>query len=197
MDNQKFIFDVETTGLPIRERNNQLNYKNLISFENCRIVSISWIITYNNNNNKYAILEKGNYYVKPDNFIISDKSTEIHGLTLEILNKKGIPIEEIFNKLVDIFNKNKITEIISHNIKFDINVLKSELVRYNSSVLLERINSICTFCTMLNSQKIMNVYKWPKLSEAYHYFYKKELQNAHDAEYDTLYCYNIYIAIAN
>ena len=109
MDNQKFIFDVETTGLPIRERNNQLNYKNLISFENCRIVSISWIITYNNNNNKYAILEKGNYYVKPDNFIISDKSTEIHGLTLEILNKKGIPIEEIFNKLVDIYKKNKKT----------------------------------------------------------------------------------------
>ena len=63
-----FIYDVETTGLPIRI-NRRLNYNNLESFNNCRLISISWIITDNINN----IIEKGTYYVKPDNFEVSQE----------------------------------------------------------------------------------------------------------------------------
>lgn len=183
-----FIYDVETTGLPIRI-NRRLNYNNLESFNNCRLVSISWIITDNINN----IIEKGTYYVKPDNFEVSQQSINIHGLTNEFLEQNGESIHNIIDLIKNIFTeKYEIIKIVSHNIDFDINVLKSELVRYNYSDLLIKINDIETYCTMLKSQSVMRVNKWPKLSEAYRYFYDEDITNAHQAEYDTLYCYKIF-----
>ena len=183
-----FIYDVETTGLPIRI-NRRLNYNNLESFNNCRLVSISWIITDNINN----IIEKGTYYVKPDNFEVSQQSINIHGLTNEFLEQNGESIHNIIDLIKNIFtDKYEIIKIVSHNIDFDINVLKSELVRYNYSDLLIKINDIETYCTMLKSQSVMRVNKWPKLSEAYRYFYDEDITNAHQAEYDTLYCYKIF-----
>ena len=183
-----FIYDVETTGLPIRI-NRRLNYNNLESFNNCRLISISWIITDNINN----IIEKGTYYVKPDNFEVSQESINIHGLTNEFLEQNGESIHNIIDLIKNIFTeKYEIIKIVSHNIDFDINVLKSELVRYNYSDLLIKINDIETYCTMLKSQSIMRVNKWPKLSEAYRYFYDEDITNAHQAEYDTLYCYKIF-----
>jgi len=198
MNNNKFIFDVETTGLPIRGKgiNRKLNYNDLTSFDGCRIVSISWILIHDNENEKNAILDKGNYYVKPDRFEVPQESINIHGLTLDILNEKGITIHTIFQELLNMFtNKYNITEIISHNIDFDINVLKSELYRYNNITLLEKIENTSTYCTMLNAQRKMGVGKWPKLREAYIYYYNKDITNAHQAEYDTLYCYEIYKAL--
>ena len=183
-----FIYDVETTGLPIRI-NRRLNYNNLESFNNCRLVSISWIITDNINN----IIEKGTYYVKPDNFEVSQQSINIHGLTNQFLDENGESIHNIIDLIKNIFTeKYEIIKIVSHNIDFDINVLKSELVRYNYSDLLIKINDIETYCTMLKSQSVMRVNKWPKLSEAYRYFYDEDITNAHQAEYDTLYCYKIF-----
>jgi DNA polymerase-3 subunit epsilon len=183
-----FIYDVETTGLPIRI-NRRLNYNNLESFNNCRLVSISWIITDNINN----IIEKGTYYVKPDNFEVSQESINIHGLTNDFLEQNGESIHNIIDLIKNIFTeKYEIIKIVSHNIDFDINVLKSELVRYNYSDLLIKINDIETYCTMLKSQSVMRVNKWPKLSEAYRYFYDEDITNAHQAEYDTLYCYKIF-----
>lgn len=183
-----FIYDVETTGLPIRI-NRRLNYNNLESFNNCRLISISWIITDNINN----IIEKGTYYVKPDNFEVSQESINIHGLTNDFLEQNGESIHNIIDLIKNIFTeKYEIIKIVSHNIDFDINVLKSELVRYNYSDLLIKINDIETYCTMLKSQSVMRVNKWPKLSEAYRYFYDEDITNAHQAEYDTLYCYKIF-----
>lgn len=183
-----FIYDVETTGLPIRI-NRTLNYNNLESFNNCRLISISWIITDNINN----IIEKGTYYVKPDNFEVSQESINIHGLTNQFLEQNGESIHNIIDLIKNIFTeKYEIIKIVSHNIDFDINVLKSELVRYNYSDLLIKINDIETYCTMLKSQSVMRVNKWPKLSEAYRYFYDEDITNSHQAEYDTLYCYKIF-----
>lgn len=187
----KFVFDTETSGLPIRSKKRKLNYANLNNYENARIVSISYLILDNNNN----IVEKNTYYIKPDNFEVSKKSQEIHGLTPEYLNDNGININELFLKLNELFKNYNIDEIISHNIDFDINILKSELFRYNKNKLLELIENIPTYCTMLEAQKKMNVSKWPKLSEAYKYFYNENIINAHDAEYDTLHCYKVYIKL--
>ena len=166
-----FIYDVETTGLPIRI-NRRLNYNNLESFNNCRLISISWIITDNINN----IIEKGTYYVKPDNFEVSQESINIHGLTNEFLEQNGESIHNIIDLIKNIFTeKYEIIKIVSHNIDFDINVLKSELVRYNYSDLLIKINDIETYCTMLKSQSVMRVNKWPKLSELYKHLFNDEV----------------------
>tara|TARA_B110000261_G_C13045957_1_gene342247 strand:- start:743 stop:1354 length:612 start_codon:yes stop_codon:yes gene_type:complete len=191
--NYKFVFDTETTGLPVREKRKKLNYNNLENFENSRIVSLSYLILNKNN----EIVEKKTYYIKPDNFVVSQESINIHGLTDEFLNVNGTDIYNLFVILYNIFEKYKINLIISHNIDFDINILKSELLRYNQNELLINIEKITTYCTMLEAQKKMNVGKWPKLAEAYKYFYNDNIQNAHNAEYDTFYCYKVYLKTNN
>lgn len=195
MSNYRFVFDLETTGLPKRKKYQKLDYKYLPSFEEARIISISWILMYDTKLEKNIILEKKLFYVKPDNFTISKKSIEIHKLTPEFLEENGVPIDIVVEELIRTFNEYEITQMISHNTDFDMNVLMSELFRYNYFSFLEKVENVEIYCTMLNSQKKMNVSKWPKLAEAYNFFYNKDITNAHQAEYDTLYCYEIYKAL--
>lgn len=195
MSNYRFVFDLETSGLPKRKKYHKLNYKYLAGFEEARILSISWIIIYDTEKEKNVIKEKKLFYVKPDNFDISEKSIQIHKLTPQFLNDNGVPIKTVVNDLIDTFNKYEIIQMISHNTDFDMNVLMSELFRYKYLQFLEKVEDVEVYCTMLNSQKKMNVFKWPKLAEAYNFFYNKDITNAHQAEYDTLYCYEIYKAL--
>lgn len=189
--NYKFVFDTETSGLPYKERGSNYDYRNLDHFNSSRLLSISWLLL----NDVNEIVEKKTYYIKPDNFEISEASINIHGLTKEFLNENGITIHEVLLNLNGLFTKYNINLLIAHNIIFDINILKSELYRYQYNITLDKIASTETFCTMLGSQVRMNVYKWPKLSEAYSYFYNEEIVNAHDSEFDTLHCYKIYLKL--
>ena len=43
--------------------------------------------------------------------------------------------------------------------------------------------------------KLKKKYSLQELSEAYKYFYNENIINAHDAEYDTLHCYKVYIKL--
>lgn len=191
--NYKFVFDTETSGLPYKERGSNYDYRNLDHFNSSRLLSISWLLL----NDVNEIVEKKTYYIKPDNFEISEASINIHGLSKEFLNENGITIHEVLLNLNGLFTKYNINLLIAHNIIFDINILKSELYRYQYNITLSKISRTETFCTMLGSQVRMNVYKWPKLSEAYTYFYNEEITNAHDAEYDTLHCYKIYLKLCD
>lgn len=191
--NYKFVFDTETSGLPYKERGSNYDYTNLDHFNSSRLLSISWLLI----NDINEIVEKKTYYIKPDDFEISEASINIHGLTKEFLNENGITIHEVLLNLNGLFTKYNINLLIAHNINFDINILKSELYRYQYNITLSKIARTETFCTMLGSQVRMNVYKWPKLSEAYTYFYNEDITNAHDAEYDTLHCYKIYLKLCD
>lgn len=191
MSTYKFVFDTETSGLPYKERGSNYDYTNLDHFNSSRLLSISWLLL----NDVNEIVEKKTYYIKPDNFEISEASINIHGLSKEFLNENGITIHEVLLNLNGLFTKYNINLLIAHNINFDINILKSELFRYNYTITLNKIARTETFCTMLGSQVRMNVYKWPKLAEAYRYFYNEDITNAHDAEYDTLYCYKVFLKL--
>lgn len=191
MSTYKFVFDTETSGLPYKERGSNYDYTNLDHFNSSRLLSISWLLL----NDVNEIVEKKTYYIKPDNFEISEASINIHGLSKEFLNENGITIHEVLLNLNGLFTKYNINLLIAHNINFDINILKSELFRYNYTITLNKIRNINTFCTMLSSQIKMNLYKWSKLAEAYRYFYNEDITNAHDAEYDTLYCYKVFLKL--
>lgn len=185
----KLIFDTETSGLPSRSHSS--HYTNLDQYSTCRLLSISWIILNNSND----IVLKNTYYIIPDNFDISTKSIEIHGLTKDILTEKGITIHNFVHHLNTILNTYNITHLIAHNINFDINVIKSELHRYAYLNTLDKINNKSLFCTMINSKKQIGLSKWPKLAEAYRHYYNDEITNAHDAEFDTLYCYKVFLKL--
>jgi DNA polymerase III epsilon subunit-like protein len=50
-------------------------------------------------------------------------------------------------------------------------------------------------CTMKYGRIASRMSKNPKLSELYKHFYNEEMENAHDATFDTLYCYKCLVEL--
>lgn len=119
------VFDTETTGLPTA---------NLIGPQYLEqwpyIVQLSYVI-YDDERNT---IELKDYIIKiPDNIDIPQESINIHGITKKISNTYGVSIYEVFAEFYYYF---KIADkIIGHNINFDINMIRVELLRkiYNSA----------------------------------------------------------------
>jgi DNA polymerase III epsilon subunit-like protein len=180
------IFDTETTGLFIKDKNKYPCHTQLKNYDTCRIVSISWFVTQND-----KIISQDYYVIKPDNFIIGEESIKIHGITQEYATENGIDIRFVMASFQTALEK--CSSIVAHNIEFDIHTIKSELYRYNFQNIIDLIDSKHHVCTMAKGKEFMNSKKNPKLSELYKYIYKEDLKDAHNAIADTYHCYKCFI----
>jgi DNA polymerase-3 subunit alpha len=185
----KLIFDIETSGLPVMVKKQYPNPDDLDSYNSARIVSIAWVLIDDDNN----IIQQEYYIIKPDNFIIPEYVTKIHGISTEYAHKFGIPIDEMFKRIEKVLEKTNC--ILSYNIKFDYNILKSELIRYNKTEIVNKLDSNSHTCIMIMSQNHMSSKYYPKLCNAYKYIFNEDMTNAHNAMDDTLNCYKIYKAL--
>ena len=72
-------------------------------------------------------------------------NSNFHGISNEISINLGIE----FNLFCDDLKKiiNKCSHIISHNVDFDINVIKNELYRINKNDIINEINKKKLICT--------------------------------------------------
>lgn len=182
----ELFFDTETTGLPERTKKGLASYKTLKKYDTARIVSISWLATQN-----HKITNQAYYLIKPDNFNIPAESTAIHGITNEDANLNGCDINIMFEQFKEILVN--CSNLVAHNIDFDINVLKSELYRYKRQDIIDILDTKNLVCTMKKGRDFLNQRTYPKLAHLYKTLYNEEMQNAHNAQYDTLCCYKCYI----
>jgi DNA polymerase III epsilon subunit-like protein len=184
------VYDCETSGLPVFTRyRGYYNPKDFSKYDTARIVSISWIILDAN----LEIVDKQTHIVKPDNFIIPQASIDIHHITNEKANTEGVNIHDVLSNLSNVTQK--IHTIVAHNVYFDFNVLKSECFRYGYPSIIAKLDTSRKYCTMAMSKKLLALPKNPKLSELYQTLYDEEMKNAHDAEYDTYYCYKCFMQL--
>jgi len=196
-----FFFDIETTGLPKKDKTSKDKYfppEKLEAYSPSRIVSISWII-YDDVGN---LVKKEYYIVKPDGFISHPKALEVHKITYEEAEKNGIPIIEIFKKMKnDLMNENT---IIGYNVKFDWNITRSEAVRYNDLELLEKLNTVNVECSQRvaidNIPDLVCRYKfYPKMEEVIRHLFTNKIgetfNTSHNALDDTFQCAKIYFYI--
>jgi len=115
-----FVFDTETTGLP---ETRVINPDALHLWPH--IVQFSYII-YDTELNE--IVECKNYIIQlKEGIVISEGSINIHGITNEISKERGIPIEEVINEFFFYLRNSDV--LVGHNISFDINMVKIELLR--------------------------------------------------------------------
>ena len=171
------VFDTETTGLP-------LNYKApLTDFNNWpRMVQLAWQI----HDVKGDLIEVKNHIVKPDGFTIPYNSEKIHGISTELANKKGIPLDEVLTLFTNAL-KNA-SYIIGHNISFDNNIVGCEFLRSNMpNILTEKISvdtkeEATEFCQLPGGRG--GKYKWPNLSELYVKLFNESFAEAHNASAD-------------
>jgi len=195
------VLDTETTGL---SKTKILNQDTLDQWPN--IVQLSYIV-YDLSLNK--IENSKDYIIRvPENIIITKEVSKFHGITNEISSTKGVLISEVLTELFCFMKE--VDSIIGHNISFDINMIKVELLRiiysnqlsnnqqlknykYNLSFIINYKNICCTlqdsikFCNITSINKSGKTYlKYPKLIELHQKLFDSSPNNLHNSYNDVL-----------
>ena len=207
MDRTIIVFDTETTGLP---KSKIINNETLHLWPH--VVQFSYVM-YNVGQMKLEkIVDK--VVNIPSNIIMPEEAINLHKITNEQAQQSNITIQSVLNEFIEDISCNNVIAIVGHNISFDINMLKIELLRLiNNDDVMEKsifkkmfyeINyTNKTFCTMKKSIDLCQIparrkdgtvyYKYPKLVELYKkLFEEEEPQNLHNSLNDvlvTLRCY--------
>ena len=207
------VFDVETTNLMPKQKPNG---PRLTIDDYPHILQLSFVI-YDLNESK--ITKSYDAYVKINsNIDVSDKITELTGITKDICKKKGVPIVTILKEFYDAYVNCDV--LVAHNmVKFDIEMIKIEIERNRAEILstfpcvfttfndtYEKIHNIERYCTMYKGISICNILveskipgkpptkKYPRLLELYQHLFVGETANGlHDSMVDTLVCLRCYL----
>jgi len=194
------VFDTETTGLP---------QSKIISPDTLKlwphIVQFSYVIYDTDTNDIVSSMD--NIIKVEEHVVISEGSIELHGITKEISQTKGCKISKTINIFFNYLRKVDI--LIGHNIEFDIQMLKVELLRliYSDTLpdeksrkyknyLYDLSNFENIYCTMKNSIELCSIKvldkfgkeynKYPKLIELHKYLFHTTPSNLHNSFNDIL-----------
>lgn len=112
------VFDTETTGLP-RDWNAPIT-----DTDNWpRVVQIAWQL----HDEMGKLIEHKDFLVKPDGFDIPYDAERIHGISTELAQTHGEPLQTVLEEFNTALKKAKF--VVGQNINFDINVTGCELIR--------------------------------------------------------------------
>lgn len=192
--NIKLFIDIETTGLPL---NNNLPYTDLKNWP--YLVQVALIIEDDN----YGILAKRNIILKPNGYTIPESATKIHGISNERAVKNGEDRDKVISFLDLALYKSDI--IIGHNVSFDLNVIKSEIIRTKGienalfkkkkHIVIDTMKmgrNICKIPNLSFHTRLSLPNKYPKLDELYYKLFNKHFNNQHDAMADVQAAYDCY-----
>jgi len=122
------VFDTETTGLP---KTKIINYETLAHWPH--VVQFSYII-YDTELKK--IIKTVDFVIRiPENINISDEASDIHGITNFISQTSQYKIEDALLFFSNDYLNYGIDLIVGHNLSFDINLLKVELMREIGTII--------------------------------------------------------------
>lgn len=195
------VFDTETTGLP---KSKILNPDTLNLWP--YTVQFSYVI-YDTNLNDIVVSSDKIVKLK-DGITMPEDSIKIHGITTEISQKNGINIETIINEFFS--HLRDVDLLVGHNISFDINMIKVELLRliYETNSISENEVKECKYnlhfltnyknicCTLQESIDLCNIKaidkfgkeytKFPKLLELHQKLFESVPNNLHNSFNDIL-----------
>lgn len=182
-----FFFDTETTGLPANKyppdsemQPHITQLGGILEIDGVEVVRLD------------ALIKPNNWRIHPCSGTgISAKSTELTGITQEMCEEGGIPIEdamEIFLTCMD-----QADAYCCHNTAFDRKIIGFEFARlYPGQPPRRALLDKPGFCTMKAATPVCEIpkknaktaFKWPKLEEAMKIIFDEELENAHSAIVD-------------
>ena len=183
----KLFFDIESTGLP-----DQISYdewftpEEVDKYKNSRIIELGIIVVHND-----KIIDTYNSIVKPDNFTSLDEViTKITGITDEDILDEGKDLKQVIQEIQPLLDKVKV--INSYNIKFDYNVLLSELYRLHDKKTIDKLKNMTKECTMQLSQKFLKRERYLKLEYLYKMLFNHDPKQDHRAFNDAIMCKEVY-----
>jgi hypothetical protein len=153
------IFDVETTGLIPKKHPITKQYPPFASWPH--ILQISFVIY---DVSTWSIERVYNTYIKvAADIVIAPIITEITGITREIVDEKGIPIQDALCEFYDEYMKCDVA--VAHNIDFDKEMIMLEFGRLSTIIegrcpfyacvfnpIYNERNDVEMFCTMRRGQ---------------------------------------------
>ncbi|TNE54249.1 MAG: DNA polymerase III subunit alpha [Bacteroidetes bacterium] len=172
------IFDTETTGLP---KNWNRPYTDTDNWP--RAVQIAWQL----HNEFGELVEARDFLIKPDGFDIPFDSEQIHGISTELANAEGSPLEEVAREFNLALNKAKF--VVGQNIGFDINIMGCEFHRLQLENRLQEMPVLDT-CTEVTANLCQlpggrgGKFKLPTLSELHAHLFGDAFSEAHNATAD-------------
>jgi DNA polymerase III subunit epsilon len=129
--------------------------------------------------------------IKPEDWVITQETIDIHGITNEHAMEVGIPEKQALEILLALCAGRK---RVAFNTTYDNRIIRIATKRYCSEEVINAWHQGEYECAMIASRKIMGG-KQPTLAEAYKHFTGKEIQNAHTAIGDVNACMEVYFAV--
>src|SRR6056297_943888 len=172
------IFDTETTGLP---KNWNAPITDTDNWPRC--IQIAWQL----HDEMGKVLEHQDYLVQPEGFNIPYDAEQIHGISTELAEQKGIPLSTVLEKFNAAMAKTKF--IVGQNVKFDLNIMGAEFHRMGIINPLQELPVLDT-CTE-HTAKLCQIpggrggkFKLPTLTELHQHLFGKPFGEAHNATAD-------------
>lgn len=169
------VFDTETSGLPPKKPMESSHP------EYPRILQMAAILLDKD------FVEQGAFCFLidiPDYVVINPDASAANGITKKKCRAFGVPIEVALLNLYAMIERSH--HHIGHNISFDLQMVRREEEIIYGVGKTELPNPLCTMhiCTpicKLENKWDRKMFKWPKLQEAYEFFFHKKFDKAHDA----------------
>jgi DNA polymerase III epsilon subunit-like protein len=178
---QYIAFDFETSGLPKGRK--PVTQETLGQYDTCRAVSLSAARF----SSKGRLVDTFDAMIIPTDFDISPGSVAIHGITEEMAKSKGRPFLQVFADFMTFIGPRTKT-LIAHNAKFDVSVLRSEMLRHGIDLsLIEDLNFRCTL--ELYRERFL---KPIRLGVLYEEIFGEQFENAHNSLADCIACGRVY-----
>ncbi len=172
------IFDTETTGLPKRWD------APLTDFDNWpRCIQIAWQLHDEMGN----LVEHQDYLVQPEGFNIPFDAEKIHGISTELAQQVGLPLQEVLEKFQQALQRSKF--IVGQNVGFDLNIMGAEYLREGLKNPMETFPVLDT-CTEKTAELCKlpggryGRFKLPTLTELHQELFDKPFSEAHNATAD-------------
>lgn len=168
---KRLYFDTETLGLPPKKAHWEVDYEMFP-----HVLSLAW---------KFAGGPNNYYIINQCGRAVPKEACAVNKITTKMANdpKNTHKFEDVLPLLLK--DAHDATEIIGHNLYFDISMLKAHILKeYGpkhkfTKMAIEAFAKEKRYDTMRGeSAKLFG--KWPKLTELYEYFFKKSF-NAHNA----------------
>ena len=178
---QYIAFDFETSGLPKGRK--PVTRDTLGQHDTCRAVSLSAARF----SSKGRLVDTFDAMILPTDFSISPGSVAIHGITEEMAKSKGRPFLQVFTDFMTFIGPRTKT-MVAHNAKFDVSVLRSEMLRHGIDLsLIEDLNFRCTL--ELYRERFL---KPIRLGVLYEEIFGEQFENAHNSLADCIACGRVY-----
>jgi len=178
---QYIAFDFETSGLPKGRK--PVTQETLGQYDTCRAVSLSAARF----SSKGRLIDTFDAMVYPEGFEISPGSVAIHGITEDMAKSKGRPFLQVFADFMTFIGPRTKT-LVAHNAKFDMSVLRSEMLRHGIDLsLTDDLNFHCTL--ELYRERFL---KPIRLGVLYEEIFGEQFENAHNSLADCIACGRVY-----